>query len=193
MHAISTSKSKVPMLPSQGTTYAKFGTWRGHFSATLTLKGLQVFAVLDSTIPTEYPECKEDEDDEGSLELINVLTLQRKVTNKYEFAAKSAEACALLYEAATYDVQIQRVIKKHKGKFPGGFAAVSHFAMDNAKPAARAQRKETLEEIRKCSDSDAVREAARSSRSSTQTTTISSFSALMTSLKTTTFSRSSWT
>ena len=68
MHAISTSKSKVPMLPSQGITYAKFGTWRGHFSATLTLKGLQVFAVLDSTMmPTEYPEVKEDEDDEGSL------------------------------------------------------------------------------------------------------------------------------
>ena len=80
------------------------------------------------------------------------------MTNKYEFAAKSAEACALLYEAATHNVQIQRVIKKHKGKFPGAFAAVSHFAMDNAKPAARAQRKGALEEIRKCSDADAVRE-----------------------------------
>ena len=55
MHAISTSKSKVPMLPSQGITYAKFGTWRGHFSSTLTLKGLQVFAALDSAIPTECP------------------------------------------------------------------------------------------------------------------------------------------
>ena len=38
-------------------------------------------------MPTEYPEAKEDEDDEGSLELINVLALQWKVTNKYEFAA----------------------------------------------------------------------------------------------------------
>lgn len=92
MHAISTSKSKVPMLPSQGITYAKFGTWRDHFSSALTLKGLQVFAALDSTIPTEYPEVKEDEDNEDSLELTNVLTLQWKVTNKYEFAAKSAEA-----------------------------------------------------------------------------------------------------
>ena len=99
MHAVSTSKSKVPMLPSEGITYAKFGTWRDHFSAALTLKGLQVFAALDSTIPTEYSEVTEDEDDEDSLELTNVLTLQWKVTNKYEFAAKSAEAYALLYEA----------------------------------------------------------------------------------------------
>ena len=86
MHAVSTSKSKEPMLPSQDITYAKFGTWRDHFSSTLTPKGLQVFAALDSTIPTEYPEVKEDEDDEDSLELTNVLTLQWKVINKYEFA-----------------------------------------------------------------------------------------------------------
>ena len=31
-------------------------------------------------MPTEYLEVKEDEDDKGSLELINVLTLQWKVT-----------------------------------------------------------------------------------------------------------------
>ena len=86
------------MLPSQGITYAKFGTWRDHFSSTLTLKGLlQVFAALDSAIPTEYPEVKEDEDDEDRLELTNVLTFQWKVTNKHDFAAKSAEAYALLY------------------------------------------------------------------------------------------------
>ena len=84
------------MLPSQGITYAKFGTWRDHrFSSTLTLKGLQVFAALDSAIPTEYPEVKEDEDDEDSLELTNVLTLQWKVKNKYDFAAKSAEVGAI--------------------------------------------------------------------------------------------------
>ena len=158
MHAISTSKSKVPMLPSQGITYAKFGTWRDHFSSALTLKGLQVFAALDSTIPTEYPEVKEDEDNEDSLELTNVLTLQWKVTNKYDFAAKSAEAYALLYEAATNNVQIQRVMKKHKGNFPLAFASVSHFVMGNVKSAARAQRKEILEEIRKCGDADAARE-----------------------------------
>ena len=53
MHAISTSKSKVPMLPSQGITYAKFGTWRGHFPpAMLTLKSLRMFAALDSAMPT---------------------------------------------------------------------------------------------------------------------------------------------
>ena len=179
-------------LPSQGITYAKFGTWRDHFSSTLTLKGLQVFAALDSTIPTEYPEVKEDEDDEDSLELTNVLTLQWKVTNKYEFAAKSAEAYALLYEAATHNVQIQRVIKKHKGKFPGAFAAVSHFAMDNAKPAARAQRKGALEGIRKCSDTDAVRGVI--TLVTANTTKTSSCSALMTSSKTTALSRrSSWT
>ena len=49
-------------------------------------------------------------------------------------------------------------MKKHKGNFPLAFASVSHFVMGNAKSAARAQRKETLEEIRKCGDADAARE-----------------------------------
>ena len=146
------------MLPSQGITYANFGTWRDHFSSTLTLKGLQVFAALDSTILTEYPEVKEDEDDEDSLELTNVLTLQWKVTNKYDFAAKSAEAYALLYEAATHNVQIQRAMKKHKGNFPLAFAGVSHYVTGNLKTAAREIRKELLAEIRKCADARAVRE-----------------------------------
>ena len=50
------------------------------------------------------------------------------------------------------NVQIQRVMKKHKRNFPLAFASVSHFVMGNAKLAARAQRKETLEEIHKCGD-----------------------------------------
>ena len=104
-----------------------------------------MFAALDSAIPTEYPEVKENEDDEVSLELTNVLNLQWKMTNKYEFAAKSDEAHALLYEAVTNNVQIQRVMKKHKRNFPLAFASVSHFVMGNVKSAARTQRKETLE------------------------------------------------
>ena len=40
-------KSKVPMLPSQGASYAKWGRWVGSFSSCLTLKGLHLFAALD--------------------------------------------------------------------------------------------------------------------------------------------------
>jgi len=49
-------------------------------------------------------------------------------------------------------------MKKHKRNFPLAFASVSHFVMGNVKSAARAQCKDTLEEIRKCDDADAVRE-----------------------------------
>ena len=57
-------------------------------------------------MPTEHSELNEDEDEKESLERANVLNLQWKVTNKYEFAAKSAEAYALLlYEAATHNVR----------------------------------------------------------------------------------------
>ena len=70
-------KSKIPMLPSQGVSYAaKWGRWVDGFASCLTLKGLHVFAALDTTMPTEYPEVNEDEDDKESLELVNVLTLQ---------------------------------------------------------------------------------------------------------------------
>ena len=62
------------------------------FASCLTLKGLHLFAALDTTMPTDYPELNEDEDDKESLELVTVLNLQWKVTNKYEFAAKPAEA-----------------------------------------------------------------------------------------------------
>ena len=93
-------KSKVPMLPSQGVSYAKWGRWVGAFSSCLALKGLHLFAALDSTMPVEFPEVEdegESEDEEAkdakpSTELLNVLTLQYKVANKYESAAKSAEA-----------------------------------------------------------------------------------------------------
>ena len=160
------SKSKVPMLPSQGVSYAKWGRWVDAFSSCLTLKGLHLFAALDSTMPVEFPEVEdedESEDEEAkdvkpSTELLNVLTLQYKVANKYEFAAKSAEAYALLYEAATHNVQIQRVMKKHKGNFPLAFAGVSHYVTGNLKTAAREIRKELLAEIRKCADARAVRE-----------------------------------
>ena len=99
-------KSKVPMLPSQGVSYAKWGRWVDAFSSCLTLKGLHLFAALDSTMPVDFPEVEDEgksEDEESkdakpSTELLNVLTLQYKVANKYEFAAKSAEAYALLYE-----------------------------------------------------------------------------------------------
>ena len=107
-------KSKVPMLPSQGVSYAKWGRWVDAFSSCLTLKGLHLFAALDSTMPFEFPEvegAEEAKDVKPSTEQLNVLTLQYKVANKYEFAAKSAEAYALLYEAATHNVQIQRVMK----------------------------------------------------------------------------------
>ena len=115
-------------------------------------------------MPVEFPEDEDEDEDEESkdakpnTELFNVLTLQYKVANKYESAAKSAEAYALLHEAATSNVQIQRVMKKHKSNFPLAFASESHFVMGNAKSAVRAQRKETFEEIRKCDDADAVRE-----------------------------------
>ena len=159
-------KSKVPMLPSQGVSYAKWGRWVDAFSSCLTLKGLHLFAALDSTMPVEFPEVEdedESEDEESkdvkpSTELLNVLTLQYKVANKYEFAAKSAEAYALLYEAATHNVQIQRVMKKHKSNFPLAFAGVSHYVTGNLKTAAREIRKELLAEIRKCADARAVRE-----------------------------------
>ena len=81
-----------------------------------------------------------------------------KVANKYEFAAKSAEAYALLYEAATNNVQIQRATKKHNSNFPLAFAGVSHYVTGNLKTAAREIRKELLAEIRKCVDARAVRE-----------------------------------
>ena len=110
---------------------AKWGRWVGAFSSRLTLKGLHLFAALDSSMPVEFPEDEdegESEDEENkdvkpSTELLNVLTLQTavqcKVANKCEFAAKSAEAYALLYEAATQNVQIQRAMKKHKqGQLP---------------------------------------------------------------------------
>ena len=41
---------------------------------------------------------------------------------------------------------------QHKSNFPLAFASVSHFVMGSANSAARAQRKETLEEIHKCGD-----------------------------------------
>ena len=69
-------KSKVLVLPSQGFSYAKWGCWVDGFASCLPLKGLHVFAALDTTMPTEYPEVNEDEDDKESLELVNVLTLQ---------------------------------------------------------------------------------------------------------------------
>ena len=75
-------KSKVPMLPSQGASYAKWSRWVDGFASCVTLKGLNVFAALDTTMPTEYPKVDEDEDDKESLELVNVLNLQLKVTNK---------------------------------------------------------------------------------------------------------------
>ena len=56
-------------------------------------------------------------------------------TNTSLLAAKSAEAYALLYEAATHNVQIQRVMKKHKGNFPLAFAGVSHYVTGNLKTA----------------------------------------------------------
>ena len=159
-------KSKVPMLPSQGVSYAKWGRWGGAFSSCLTLKGLHLLAALDSTIAVEFPEAdseNEDEDEESkdakpNTELLNVLTLQYKVANKYEFAAKSAEACALLYEAATNNVQIQRAMKKHKSNFPLAFAGVPHYVAGNLKTAAREIRKELLAKTRKCADARAVRE-----------------------------------
>ena len=79
------------------------------------------------------------------------------MANKYEFAAKSAEAYALLYEAATNNVQIQPAMKKHKSNIPLAFARVSHYVTGNLITAAREIRKE-LAEIRKCADSRAVRE-----------------------------------
>ena len=42
-------------------------------------------------------EDEESKDAKPSTELLNVLPLQYKVANKHEFAAKSAEAYALLY------------------------------------------------------------------------------------------------
>ena len=74
-------KSKVPMLPPQGVSYAKWGRWMGAFSSCLTLKGLHLFAALDSTIPVEFPEDEDEDEDEESkdvkpnTELLNVLTL----------------------------------------------------------------------------------------------------------------------
>ena len=41
-------KSKVPMLPSQGVSYAKWGRWVDAFSSCLTLKGLHLFAAQDT-------------------------------------------------------------------------------------------------------------------------------------------------
>ena len=87
-----------------------------------------------------------------------MLNLRWKVTNKYEFAAKSAEAYALLYEAAMQNVQIQRAMKTHKSNFPLAFAAVSRYVTGNRKTATREVRKELSAEIRKCADARAVRE-----------------------------------
>ena len=82
------------------------------------------------------------------------------MANKCEFAAKSAEVYALLHEAATNNVQIQRVMKQHKSNSPFAFASVPHFVIGNAKLVDRAQGKEALGEIRKCGDAaGAVREA----------------------------------
>ena len=90
-------KSKIPMLPSQGASYAKWGRWVDAFSSCIvTFKGLNLFAALDSSMPVEFPEDEDEDEDEESkdakpkTELLNVLTLQCKVANKYEFAAKSA-------------------------------------------------------------------------------------------------------
>ena len=47
---------------------------------------------------------KEDEDDEGGVELTNVLSLQWQVTNEHDFAAKSVEAYAHLHETAGNNV-----------------------------------------------------------------------------------------
>ena len=80
------------------------------------------------------------------------------MANKYEFAANSTEAYALLYEAATNNVQIQRAMKKHKSNFSLAFAGVSHYVTGNLKTAAREIRKELLAEIHKCADARAVRE-----------------------------------
>ena len=74
--------------------------------------------VSDPPCDEEGSEDEERKDAKPNTELLNVLTLQYKVANKYEFAAKSAEAYALLYEAATNNVQVQsqRAMKKHKPK-----------------------------------------------------------------------------
>ena len=83
-------KSKVPMLPFQGVSYTKRGRWVDAFSSCLTLKGMHLFAALDSTMPVEFPEDEDVDEDEESkdgkpnTELLNVLTLQYKVANKCE-------------------------------------------------------------------------------------------------------------
>ena len=126
-------------------------------------------------IPTEYLEVNKDEGDIESLELANVLTLQWKIVNEYESAAKSAEAYALLYEAATHNVQTQRAMKMHKSNFPLAFHAVSRYVTGNLKTTACEIRKELLAEIHKCSDARVVREDI--TFLSTPTTTTSSCSA----------------
>ena len=137
--------------------------YSGCTSSCLTLKGLlHLFAALDSTMPVEFPEVEDEDESEDeetkdakpSTELLNVLTLQCKVANKYESAAKSAEAYALLYEAATHNVQIQRVMKKHKSNFPLAFAGVSHYVTGNLKTAAREIRTRRDAEPSPCQQGD---------------------------------------
>ena len=74
MSALS-GKSKGPMLPPQGVSYAKWGRWVDGFASCLALKGLHLFAALDTTMPTEYPELHEDEDDKESLELARTCSI----------------------------------------------------------------------------------------------------------------------
>ena len=98
MSTLSGKSNKVPMLPSQGVSYAKWGRWVDAFSSCLTLKSLRLFAAFDSTMPVEFPEDEDEGESEDevskdakpSMELLSVLTLQCKVANKYEFAALKA-------------------------------------------------------------------------------------------------------
>ena len=76
------SKSKTPVLPSQGASYARWGRWMDAFSSCLTLKGLHMFATLGSTIPTDFPgvgggggAAAASEDAKVTVELVNKLTL----------------------------------------------------------------------------------------------------------------------
>ena len=58
--------------------------WVDAFSSCLKLKGLHLFAALDSTMPVEFPEVEDEEESEDeeskevkpSTKLLNVLTLQ---------------------------------------------------------------------------------------------------------------------
>ena len=96
-------KSKIPMLPSQGASYAKWSRWVDAFSSCLTLKGLYLFAALDSTMPVEFPEdeAEDESEDRDTRARAYVIKAQRIKNGRASTGAPSSSSSTSASRVAT--------------------------------------------------------------------------------------------